>query len=306
MTMATPHLPAPGSAGAWWLAARPRTLPVAIAPVVVGSAVAAQVAAAVDVASIAAALLGAILLQIGANLANDAFDFEKGTDDERRIGPPRAAQAGLLTPGSLKKGMGLVFGLATICGAFLASRHGIAIVGIGAAAIASAIAYTGGPYPLGYNGLGDLFVFLFFGPVAVVGTTFVACGALQPLAFATSVPVGALATAVLVVNNVRDVETDAETGKRTLVVRLGRRFGVLEYRVLLAVVALSPVVFAASGALPRTVLIALATIPRLVRLSVAVGREREGAALTRVLADTAAVLVVWAALFAAGIGIGAA
>jgi 1,4-dihydroxy-2-naphthoate octaprenyltransferase len=306
MTTATPHLPAPGSVGAWWLAARPRTLPVAVAPVLVGAAVAMHVAPALDAASIAAALLGAILLQIGANLANDAFDFEKGTDDARRIGPPRAAQAGLLTPGTLKKGMAFVFALATICGVFLASRHGIAIVAVGAASIASAIAYTGGPYPLGYNGLGDLFVFLFFGPVAVVGTTFVAGGGVHPLALAASVPVGALATAVLVVNNVRDHETDVTTGKRTLVVRLGRRFGVLEYRLLLALAALAPVLFAASGVLPRTVLFSLATLPRLVRLSVAIGRETDGAALTRVLADTAALLVVWAALFAVGIRIGAA
>ncbi len=304
MTTTTPTLPAPGSFGAWWLAARPRTLPVAVAPVVVGTAVALHVARAVDAASIGAALVGAILLQIGANLANDAFDFEKGTDDARRIGPPRAAQAGLLTPATLKKGMVLVFVLATMSGAFLASRHGIAIVAVGAASIASAIAYTGGPYPLGYNGLGDLFVFVFFGPVAVCGTTFVATGALSPLALAASVPVGAVATAVLVVNNVRDGETDRTTGKKTLVVRFGRAFGIAEYRFLLGLAAGAPIALAVSGLLPRTVLIALATLPRILRLSIAIGRETDGAALTRVLADTAALLVVWAGLLAAGIQIG--
>lgn len=298
-----PQLPAPGSVGAWWLAMRPRTLPVAVAPVLVGTAVAMLGMRAIDLASVGAALLGAILLQIGANLANDVFDFEKGTDDERRIGPPRAAQAGLLTPRALKQGMAVVFALATACGAFLAWRHGLVIVAIGVASILSAIAYTGGPYPLGYNGLGDVFVFVFFGPIAVCGTTFVATGSFSWLALALAVPVGAVATAVLVVNNVRDAATDRTTGKRTLVVRFGRPFGLLEYRVLLATAIATPVALVAGGLAPTPMLLALAAVPRVLRLSIAIGRETEGAALTKVLADTAALLVVWAGLVAAGIGI---
>lgn len=296
-------LPAPGSLGAWWLAARPRTLPVAVAPVIVGAAVAMLVSRAVELASIGVALAGAILLQIGANLANDAFDFEKGTDDARRIGPPRAAQAGLLTPAALKRGMAVVFALATACGAFLAWRHGVVIVAIGVASIASAIAYTGGPYPLGYNGLGDLFVFVFFGPVAVCGTTFVATGRFEWLALALAIPVGAVATAVLVVNNVRDAETDRTTGKRTLVVRFGRAFGLFEYRALLATAVVAPASLAALELAPPQILLALATAPRVARLSIAIGRETDGPALSKVLADTAALLVVWAGLVAAGIGI---
>jgi len=296
-------LPKPGSAGAWWLAARPRTLPVAIAPVIIGVAVSNLTQKSLDVASIVMALLGALLLQIGANLANDVFDFEKGTDDAARIGPPRAAQAGLLTPGALKRGMAFVFLLATLCGAYLAWQHGLIIIAIGVASIASAIAYTGGPYPLGYNGLGDIFVFVFFGPVAVVGTAFVATGQFLPLALAMSVPVGALATAVLVVNNVRDGETDVRTGKRTLVVRFGKAFGLLEYRALLFVALATPLALVVNGSLPRLGLLGLATAPRALRLGIAIGRETDGVALTRILADTAALLVVHAGLTAAGIAL---
>ncbi len=295
-------LPAPGSIGAWWLAARPRTLPVAIAPVLVGAAVALHARGQVDLRSTLAALVGAILLQIGANLANDAFDFEKGTDDARRIGPPRAAQSGLLTTGALKRAMGLVFALATACGVFLAMQHGAVIVAIGVASILSAIAYTGGPYPLGYNGLGDLFVFVFFGPVAVCGTAFVATGGWVPLALWASIAVGAVATAVLVVNNVRDAETDVATGKRTLVVRFGRAFGVLEYRALVAIAVLGPLVLVGLEILPRGALVALATAPRALRLGVLIGRETDGPKLSGALADTAALLVVWSGLLAAGIG----
>ncbi len=296
-------LPAPGSSGAWWLAARPRTLPVAIAPVITGTAVAYLAQKHLDTTSIVVALIGAVLLQIGANLANDVYDYEKGTDDAARIGPPRAAQAGLLTPTALKRGMAVVFGLAIVCGAFLAWQHGLVIVGIGVASILSAIAYTGGPYPLGYNGLGDIFVFAFFGPVAVVGTAYVATGKFVPLALAMSVPVGALATAVLVVNNVRDGETDARTGKRTLVVRFGRAFGLFEYRALLFVALAIPLALVVTNALPRLGLLGLAAAPRALRLGIAIGRERDGVALTRILADTAALLVVHAGLTAAGIAL---
>jgi 1,4-dihydroxy-2-naphthoate octaprenyltransferase len=301
MSDAAPSLPAPRSLGAWWLAARPRTLPVAVAPVLVGGAVAHHVVGRVDLAATGVALAGAMLLQIGANLANDAFDFEKGTDDARRIGPPRAAQAGLLSPRALKVGMAIVFLLATLCGAFLTARSGPWVVAVGAASIVSAIAYTGGPYPLGYNGLGDLFVFVFFGPVAVCGSACVAAGAWVPLALWASIPVGALATAVLVVNNVRDVDTDITTGKRTVVVRFGRAFGVAEYRLLLAAAQLAPLILVGTGVLPRTALLALATLPRSIRLGLAIGRETDGPTLSRCLADTAALLVVWAGLTAAGI-----
>ncbi len=302
-TSARPALPTPGSAGAWWLAARPRTLPIAIAPVITGAAIAYLAQRSFDVTSVIVALVGALLLQIGANLANDAFDFEKGTDDAARIGPPRAAQAGLLTPSALKKGMTFVFLLATVCGAYLAWRHGLVIIGIGAVSIISAVAYTGGPYPLGYNGLGDVFVFVFFGPVAVCGTTYVATGKWLPLALAMSVPVGALATAVLVVNNVRDGETDVRTGKRTLVVRFGRAFGLLEYRALLFIALMIPLALVVQGTLPRLGLLGLATAPRALRLGIAIGSERDGVALTRILADTAALLVVHAGLTAAGIAL---
>ena len=213
--------PQPGSVGAWVLAARPRTLPVSIGPVLVGTAVAA-VQEGARLGPALAAGLGALLLQIGSNFANDVFDFEKGADNDARIGPPRASQLGLLSPGALKRGMLLVFALATLVGLYLSWVAGPWVVAIGVVSIVAAIAYTGGPWPLGYHGLGDLAVFVFFGLVAVVGTTFVQTGTGPGLAWIAALPVGALATAILVVNNLRDIETDRLAGKRTLAVRWGR------------------------------------------------------------------------------------
>ena len=188
----------PGSIAAWRMAIRPQTLPVSIGPVLVGTAV-AHVEGALQVGPAIAAGLGALFLQVGSNFANDVFDFEKGADTEDRIGPPRAAVLGLLSPAQLKAGMGVVFALATLAGLYLSSVAGPAILAVGFVSILAAIAYTGGPYPLGYHGLGDVAVFLFFGLVAVVGTTFVQTGSLPSLAWICAVPVGTLATAILVV-----------------------------------------------------------------------------------------------------------
>ncbi|HXK16492.1 MAG TPA: 1,4-dihydroxy-2-naphthoate polyprenyltransferase, partial [Polyangiaceae bacterium] len=247
-----------------------------------------------------AALGGALLLQIGANFANDVYDYEKGADTPERLGPTRAVQAGLLTPAAMKGGMFLVFGLALVLGAYLTAVAGPSILAIGIVSIISAIAYTGGPYPLGYNGLGDLFVFVFFGLVAVCGTVFVQVREVPALAVWCSVPVGALATAILVVNNLRDHEQDARVGKRTLAVRWGPKAVIYEYLVLLAVSYAVPLFLATSSARGRFVLLPLLTLPLARRLMRAVMSET-GRALNARLAGTAKLLLLFGVLFALGI-----
>ncbi|MGE3668300.1 MAG: 1,4-dihydroxy-2-naphthoate polyprenyltransferase [Polyangiaceae bacterium] len=232
-------LPAPGSFGAWVLACRPATLSASSVPVLVGTAC-AFLAGGFKLGPAVAALVGAGLLQIGSNFANDVFDYEKGADTEERLGPTRAVQAGLVSPAGMKRGMWLVFALALVVGIYLTWVAGPVIIVIGLCSIAAAIAYTGGPYPLGYHGLGDVFVMLFFGFVAVLGTIYVQLHALTRLGWLASIPVGALATAILVVNNVRDCDTDREAGKRTLAVRFGKRAGIAEYILLYAVSYLVP------------------------------------------------------------------
>jgi len=231
----------PGSFRAWVIAARPPTLSAALVPVLVGTACAVA-ENGVRVGAAVAALTGALLLQIAANFANDVFDYEKGADTAERLGPVRAVQAGLLTPDAVRRGLYLVLGLALLVGVYLTAVAGPAVVAIGLASMAAAVAYTGGPYPLGYHGLGDVFVMLFFGFVAVLGTTFVELGRVTPLAVAASVPVGALATAILVVNNLRDIATDRVAGKRTLAVRWGERGALTEYALLLLTAYVVPVV----------------------------------------------------------------
>lgn len=292
-------LPDSGSMGAWLLAARPQTLPVAVAPVAVGTAVASTLGP-VRWGAVAAALIGALAIQIGTNFANDVFDHEKGADTAERLGPTRAVQSGLLSAPAVKIGMIVAFVAAFLAGVYLATVAGAPIVVIGVASILSGIAYTGGPYPLGYHGLGDLFVLAFFGFVAVAGTSLVAAGSVPPLAWLAAVPVGALATAVLVVNNARDHQTDVRAGKRTLVVRFGRRFANLEYGALVAAAYLAPAVMALTGLARPGVLAPWLTLPWAVWLCVRVTRA-EGRALNPLLPATARLLLVVSALLAIGI-----
>jgi 1,4-dihydroxy-2-naphthoate octaprenyltransferase len=285
-----PGLPAPGSARAWLLAARPRTLPVAFAPVFVGAAIAYSMGA-VRWVPLSVALAAALLIQIGTNFANDVFDFQRGADEGDRLGPVRAAQAGLLTPAALKRGMIVAFALATAAGAYLAWVVGPIIVAIGVVSILAGIAYTGGPFPLAYNGLGDVFVFLFFGIVAVVGSTFVGSGKAPPVAFLAAIPVGALATAVLVVNNIRDVASDERANKRTLVVRFGRRFGVVLYFALVILAFATPGVLAGLHLASPWVLLSLAALPRALRIATKVAFKTDGTTLTECLGETAQLLL---------------
>ncbi|OHE82967.1 MAG: 1,4-dihydroxy-2-naphthoate octaprenyltransferase, partial [Verrucomicrobia bacterium RIFCSPLOWO2_12_FULL_64_8] len=205
----------------WLSAARPRTLPAAIAPVIVGSAFAWR-AGAFDGRAAGICLAFALLVQIGTNFANDYYDFLKGADSAKRVGPRRAVAAGLVEPAVMKRAMILTFGLAFVVGSSLIAWGGWWLVAIGLASIVSGVAYTGGPWPLGYLGLGDLFVFVFFGLVAVGATFYVQAGQVSNDVLHAAAAVGALVTNILLVNNYRDAETDAAAGKRTLVVRFGK------------------------------------------------------------------------------------
>jgi 1,4-dihydroxy-2-naphthoate octaprenyltransferase len=240
-------------------------------------------------------------LQIGSNFANDVFDHEKGADTAERLGPTRATQAGLLTARQVKGGMVVSLVLAFLAGIYLTAVAGWPIVVIGLCSMAAAVAYTGGPYPLGYNGLGEVFVFLFFGLVAVPGTVFVQAGTVLPAAWIAAIPVGSLASAVLVVNNVRDHETDRVAGKRTLAVRFGRSFGVGMYLAFLLLSCLAPVLLVALRLATPWALLPLAVMPLGFRLWGTLRVERSGPVLNRCLAGTARLLFFFGVLFAAGL-----
>lgn len=236
--MPTVHMP--GRWAVWMGATRPRTLPAAVAPVVVGTALAWRDGRSDGVA--AAICLGfALLIQIGTNFANDYYDFMHGADTSSRVGPTRAVAAGWVPPATMRRAMWLVLGAAFALGASLIAWGGLWLILIGIASVLCAIAYTGGPYPLGYHGWGDVFVFVFFGLVAVGATYYVQAGALSRDAILLAIPVGLLTTNILVVNNYRDVATDRAAGKRTLAVRFGEGFARRQFDLSLLVAFLVPV-----------------------------------------------------------------
>jgi 1,4-dihydroxy-2-naphthoate octaprenyltransferase len=283
----------------WVMAIRPRTLPVSVAPVVVGSSIAAA-EGVFRAAPALAALVGALLLQIASNLANDLFDHEKGADTEARIGPDRVMQLGLVSAGALRAAIAGVLVLATGVGLYLASVAGWPVVAIGLCSVLAALAYTGGPWPLGYNGLGDLAVFVFFGLVAVNGSYFVQSGGVSMAAFAASWPVGMLATAILVVNNVRDIETDRVAGKHTLAVRWGREAGRNEYALLVTGAYASLLVPWLALDRSAWVLLPVLTLPLAVRLIRTVQIETDGPILNRALAGTAQLCLAFSLALALG------
>ena len=268
-------------------------------PVLVGTAVASAISHVAWPAALAA-LAGALAIQIGTNFANDVFDAEKGADGPDRIGPTRAVAAGLITAAQMKRAMIVAFAIAAAFGLYLVSIAGWPIVAIGIASILSGIAYTGGP-ALGYRGLGDVFVMLFFGFVAVCGTVYVQIFDVPCLAIAASIPVGALATAILVVNNLRDRHTDVRAGKRTLAVRFGRGAALIEYALLLIAAYAVPVVLALTGR-PWAALALLSAPLAFVRMR-ALAVAVTGPELNRSLAATAQLLMLHGALFAAGLAL---
>lgn len=298
-----------GRRGAYLLASRPKTLPAAVVPVLVGTAVAFDHGGFAPGPAVAA-LAVALLIQIGTNYANDYFDFVHGADTEERIGPTRAVQSGLLTPGQMLAGTVAVFALAAVAGAYLTSVAGWPMVWIGLASIAAGVWYTaGGRWSMGYLGLGDPFAFAFFGPVAVATTTYVQTLEWLPEAFFASLPIGFLITAILVVNNYRDLDTDRATGKRTLAVRCGRGFSRAEWIGLVAAAFGAPGVhwWLGLGSGPRAdpgspwLLLPLAALPLALPPLVKMLRHRDGPTLNRALAETARLLLAYGVLYALGI-----
>lgn len=298
--MSSPAPAAPLSRPRIWLAAcRPRTLPAALAPVMVGSAVAAH-DHRFDPAAAGLCLLFALLVQIGTNFANDYYDFLHGADNANRVGPRRAVASGLVRPEAMRRAMLAVFIAAFLSGLGLIHWGGPWMLAVGLASILCGAAYTGGPWPLGYHGLGDVLVFLFFGLVAVGVTYFVQAGRLSAHALLAGVPMGLLAANILLVNNYRDADTDAAAGKRTLVVRFGRGFARVQFAASVVVALAVPLVFRLTGygnACLLPVLAAPLAWNHLQRL--APGRTPQQ--LVSLLGDTGKFIAIYAALFAAGI-----
>ncbi len=291
----------------WLMAARPRTLPAAIAPVLVGSAAAFWETDSGDFrwGAFIAALIGSILIQIGTNLANDYSDAKRGADTTDRLGPVRVTSSGLVAPRRVLYATWLAFAGAALAGIYLATIAGPVILAVGVVSILAGVLYTGGPRPYGYAGMGELFVFVFFGLVAVNGSYYVQLERLDWLPFALSIPVGLLSTVILVINNVRDVDTDRRAGKRTLAVRLGRERArrLCAGLVATAFVAL-PVGVAAAGG-PGWALLALLSAPLAVRPMRAVLTATDGPTLNAALGQSGALLAAFSLLLSAGLVVAA-
>ena len=288
------------------MAARPRTLPAAIAPVLVGTAAAIELVGELPrFGALIAALVGSIFIQIGTNLANDYSDAKRGADTVERLGPVRVTAAGLVAPQRVLVATWLAFAGAVAAGIYLATVAGWVIIAVGVASIAAGVLYTGGPRPYGYAGLGELFVFLFFGLVAVNGSYYVQLEELEWLPFGLSVAVGCLATAILVVNNVRDIETDRRAGKNTLAVRIGRANARRLYLGLvgLAYVTLAVILVVEGG--PWWGLLGLISAPLAIRPTREVMTRTDGPALNAALAGTGALLGAFSLALSAGLLIAA-
>ncbi|OGV07206.1 MAG: 1,4-dihydroxy-2-naphthoate polyprenyltransferase [Stygiobacter sp. RIFOXYC12_FULL_38_8] len=284
---------------AWVLATRPRTLPAALVPVLVGSSIAINDGMFKPLAAIVA-LVCAILIQIGTNFVNDLYDFLHGTDKKDRIGPKRVVTSGLISIPEMKLGIIFVFGLSFVLGMYLVHLAGWEILLLGVISILAGIAYTAGPFPLAYNGLGDIASFLFFGLIGTVGTYYVQANEISPFAFWSSIPVGALITNILVVNNYRDREEDQSNGKNTLAVLLGEKFARLQYVFFMIVsyAILFVVYFTYKNS--AWVFLPLISLPLSVKLIKMIFTLR-GRELNKTLELTAKLSALYGLLFAAGI-----
>lgn len=282
----------------WLHAIRPKTLFASIAPILVGSAVAKH-EGGFHLLSALVALAVALLLQIIANLANDYFDHKHGADQDR-VGPLRVMQAGLVSPRQMQLAIGITIALAIAGGLYLVARGGWPIFILGLLAVICAVAYTGGPFPLGYHGLGDLFVFIFFGLVGVAGSAYVQTRDLTWFAIIASIPIACLATAIIVANNLRDIETDRAAGKRTLATRLGRLGTVREYQLLFAIAFLIPLIMTFLNDVPLAWLVIPVALPLALPLVTAI-QTATGPALIPVLVGTSRLTFIFGALFAVGI-----
>ena len=289
----------PSSVKLWWMAARPKTLAAAVAPVIVGTAMAIE-AGRVEWLAAVCALLGALFIQIGTNFSNDYVDFQKGADTGDRKGPLRVTQAGWVTPQGMKQATILVFGLAVAAGSYLIWRGGWPILVVGLFSIACGVLYTVGRYSLAYLGLADLFVLLFFGPVAVGGTYYVQALALPTEVLIAGLGPGLLATAILLVNNIRDVEEDRAANKKTLVVRAGRSFGVgLYVFCILGAVLLPGILFFLTGHHLASLTASLVVLPA-IPIVQTLCREDNARALNPLLGATGRLLVIYSLAFSLG------
>lgn len=285
--------------GIWLAATRLKTLPAAVVPVVMGTALAWQKDAFHPLAALAA-FMGAMLIQIGTNFANDYFDFQKGADTEDRLGPTRATAAGLVSPAEMKRAFITIFALSALVGLYLIYRGGWPILCIGVLSIGSGILYTGGPRPLGYIGLGEVFVLMFFGPIAVAGTEYVQTLQFSVQAASLGLAPGLLSSAILVVNNLRDIHTDRVSGKNTLAVRFGKTFARWEYTLFVLVAFAIPWVHVSSGNLATEALLSSLAILPAGFLAWRVWHE-EGRTLNPRLGQTGAVMVAFSVLFCVGV-----
>jgi 1,4-dihydroxy-2-naphthoate polyprenyltransferase len=297
---ASPSGPSVSAMRIWVMAARVRTLPAAVAPVLVGTSLALGDGHFHPLAFVAA-LLGAVFIQVGTNLSNDYSDARRGADTEDRLGPVRVTAGGLVPPSQVLLATYVTFGLAVACGVYLVAVAGPELLAVGAASILAGVLYTGGPRPYGYEGLGEVFVFLFFGIVAVAGSYFVQVQQLPWQAFACAVPVGLLASAILVVNNVRDLETDRRAGKRTLAVRLGASRTRTLYTAMVAGAFATALLPWALGSMTAWLLLSWAAIPLAIPVARVVRTRTDGPALNGALARTGALQLVFCLLFSAGI-----
>ena len=282
----------------WWMAIRPRTLPASISGVVAGLAVAIA-AGQVRIPQTLAALGIALLLQIGSNLANDVFDHERGADAARAFGPTRVTESGLLSPAQVKRGMLVVFALAGVLGLYLAASVNWLLIPVGALAILAAVAYTGGPYPLGYHGLGELFVLIFFGFVAVAGTVYINLSRIPPAGWGISVPLGLLIVGILVVNNLRDIDADRLANKKTLAVRFGERFSQVEYIACIAISYAVIPLLCLLQMIPWLGMLTWLSIPLAVK-NIRIVLTQKGKPLNAALGGTGQLALVFSLLFLAG------
>jgi len=283
----------------WIMATRPKTLPAAIVPVLIGTAM-AYGDGKQHFLSAFVSLFCALLIQIGTNLSNDYFDFKNGTDNSRRIGPTRITQAGLVKPSSVRRAFIFVFFIAVLASFYLVLRGGLPVIIIGILSIASGILYTAGPKPLGYIGMGELFVLIFFGPVSVAGTYYVQSLEWNMAAVLAGFACGFLSVAMLAVNNYRDIQTDKETGKCTLAVLLGGRFARYEYIVSIAAACLIPALiywrYRYHPGILLCVFLVLMAIPNIKKILT----KSDGSALNSVLADTGKLMLIYSVIFSLG------
>jgi 1,4-dihydroxy-2-naphthoate octaprenyltransferase len=284
----------------WMLAARPATLPAAIVPVVVGTAAALHGGLPMQVSPFVAALAAALLIQVGTNFANDVFDFRRGADTPDRLGPQRVTQSGLVTPRQVLLATCITFGLAAAIGVYLVLVGGPFILLIGGLSILAGVAYTGGPWPYAYHALGDVFCFIFFGLLAVIGSAYLQTLTVTPLVIWATIPTGCLVTAILVVNNLRDIDTDRQVGKMTLAVRVGRQGTRLEFTLLVALAYLVPLVVWLLGLVGPWFWLPWLSLPLAVTLVRFVGRTI-GRPLNQALKRTGQLHLVFGLLFAASL-----